>query len=550
MASDERIKVIFHRVYVKDDADTFGSGEFYFQASVDDISVGNPNTIYNAVEHRWIDLPEREWSRVVNVRRESEVMVRFQGKDEDVTFDDDLGTITHRLRRPWRQRRYRHSTQYYILEWSVELAVDGRFGRHAPNAVFACRARRGAGVCTTVSGARVVSRLEIHEVRPTPTTGLPPRPTFPAGTGPAVTNGGNTNVRPSDPINIIPNPAVIPVLAPAAANNQTAARIEFTYYRPNTLGFTDNDRRLVWSAVSLSGGGAVRFVGKPHGLKVLVYGTHAGAVRLEVRFRGALLATYRALVMPVKQIPCRFNILNGPSRRSTPRSTPGDIVNHLAIANRFLRQVALQLTLDTNPMRHNGARATGTPGIFRIRVRAGRTRNIGVTGFARATRLNYRHNVMNFAYIHSDSQGNLGAATDYPASNAGASITDTGTPSTSWISPTGVPPDAASGNVVMSLLAARQRSHHPHLFAMYVTDANGDPSVLAAQQTYAGTIAHELGHILNLPHRVDKGGSPFNDGLNYPPGENLMHWNNPTTLAQDLDIIQALAIHQSPLVPP
>ncbi len=550
MPADERIKVTFHRVYVKNDADTFGSGEFYFQASVDGISVGNPNAIYNAVEHHWIDLPDRDWSSIVNVRRESEVAVRFQGKDEDVTFDDDLGTITHQLRPPWRQRRYRHATRYYVLEWSVELAVDGRFGRHSPNTVFACRARRGAGVCTTVSGARVVSRLEIHPVRPSPTTGLPARPRFPRGTGPAVTNGGNTNVRPADPINIVPNPAVIPVLTVAQANNQTAARIEFTYYRPNTLAFTNNDRRLVWSAVSVAGGGAVRFVGQPRGLKVLVYGTHAGEVRLEVRFRGAVLATYRALVLPVKQIPCRFNILNGPHRSSTPRSTPADIVNHLAIANRFLRQAGIELILDTDLSRHNHARATGIPGIFRIRVPAGRTRNIGTTGFARATRLNYRHNVMNFAYIHSDRSGNLGAATDYPASGAGASITDSGTPSVSWISPTGVPPDAAAGTVTMNLLLARQRPHHPHLFSMYVTNANGNPSVLAAQQTYAGTIAHEFGHILNLPHRVDTGGSPFNDGLNYPRNENLMHWNNPTTLAQDLDIIQARAIHQSPLLPP
>lgn len=32
---DERIKVIFNRVFVKNDADWFGSGEFYFIATVD-----------------------------------------------------------------------------------------------------------------------------------------------------------------------------------------------------------------------------------------------------------------------------------------------------------------------------------------------------------------------------------------------------------------------------------------------------------------------------------------------------------------------------------
>jgi hypothetical protein len=29
-----------------------------------------------------------------------------------------------------------------------------------------------------------------------------------------------------------------------------------------------------------------------------------------------------------------------------------------------------------------------------------------------------------------------------------------------------------------------------------------------------------------------------------------MHWNNPTTIAQNFDIIQAKAVRRSPLVPP
>jgi hypothetical protein len=97
---------------------------------------------------------------------------------------------------------------------------------------------------------------------------------------------------------------------------------------------------------------------------------------------------------------------------------------------------------------------------------------------------------------------------------------------------------------------------------MYVTDAHGDPTQAAVQQNIANTIVHEFCHILNLGHRVE-GAAPvtpanptglvangiFFDGLNHPPGENLMHFNNPGTIAQDLDIVQAKGARKSPLIP-
>ena len=267
----------------------------------------------------------------------------------------------------------------------------------------------------------------------------------------------------------------------------------------------------------ITAGAAVSFVGQPRGLKVLVHGTSPGEVRLEVRFRGALFATYRALVLPIKNITCRFNILNGPTAASQPRSTPADVQNHLTIANRYLRQMALQLSLDTDATRTNGATATAIPGIFRIRVSRGTTFQAANTNVA--TRLNFRANVMNFAYIHSDNakaadgvtpQSNLGAATDFPnsgiapaAAGGRPTLTDNGTPSDSWALPSGVLPDAAAASVTLTLIRARQRTGFPTLFAMYITDAHGDPTIAANQQNYANTIVHELGHILNLGHRVE-----------------------------------------------
>lgn len=572
MPADERIKVIFKRVYVRNDADVFGVGEFYFTASVDSQAVGDRSRVFRAVERQNIILPAARWSIVVNVRNKASLLVSFRGDDDDPVRDDFLGQIRHTLRRPYRQRTFRHSTRYFVLDWEVQLVVAGRFGRHPADAVFATRQHVGSVTATTVSGRQIRTRLEIHPVRPTPSpppaTALPVRPAFPAGAPAAATNTAAATIRPNDPINSVPNPSVIPVLSPPTAqpmgphslqgldqaywaNARNCAKIEYSWYRPNSLAFTDDDARLEWTAVAVSGGATVAFLGPARGRRVMVYGTRAGEVRLEVRFQGALIATYRALVQSVKLVPCRFTIWNGRTR--WPRATPAQVQTHLQIANRFLRQMGVELRLDSNNTPRHGAVRTNIAGIFRMqRCSRRHTFRISLSGFAFATRRNFRNNVMNFAYIHSDRGGGLGGADDYPASNAGGSITDSGSPSTSWIRPTGVGigADATTGTTTMTLLAARRRAGaaFASLVSMYVTDANGDPGVLASQQSYAGTIAHEFGHNLNLGHRVDTPGTGFADGLTHPPNENVMHWNNPTTLAQDFDIIQARAVHQSPIV--
>jgi hypothetical protein len=116
--------------------------------------------------------------------------------------------------------------------------------------------------------------------------------------------------------------------------------------------------------------------------------------------------------------------------------------------------------------------------------------------------------------------------------------------------PSGVEPEGAPGVKTMNLRPVMQAlkpdgtPRFPNLFAMYLTNANGNPA--ANQDVYANTLAHEFGHILNLAHRPQAGG----DGLALPLNENLMHPTNPPAQAQDLDTIQARAVHQSPLVPP
>jgi hypothetical protein len=548
--SDQKIRIAFTHVTVLKASDWIGSGDFYFIATIDGRSVGTRSVL--VTQHgRQFEFPQPQWSAEVDVAGKTSVKVTFHCKDWDIFVDDDLGSLEYTIRPPWKQAAYRSSNPYFVVEWEVRLLANGDYLFHPPHTIFTARQHAGAVNYTTVSGGSGRLRGEIHPVCPVPPAAShPPRPVMPAGTAAPWIGGAAAAVTTASPINVITNPAYIPILAAADASATTAAILELSYYQPGTLSFADNDERLTWTVVPLTAGAAVAFVGPARGRKVLVYGTAAGEVRLEVRMRGALVTSYRALVGRIKQIPCRFNILNGPNAASQPRSTPADVQAHLTITNRFLRPAGIELVLDTNPARTNNAAATTIPGIFRIKVSAGTTRNIPGAGFQAALRLNYRPGVMNFAYIHSDAGGNLGAASDYPASGAGASITDSGTPSSSWNIPSGVPPDGGAAAVTMTLLAARQRPGHPNLFAMHVNDANGNPASPVDRLIYANTIAHELGHILNLPHRVDNPLSPFNDGINFPPNENMMHFNNPGTIAQDFDLVQVRAIHRSPLVPP
>jgi hypothetical protein len=260
----------------------------------------------------------------------------------------------------------------------------------------------------------------------------------------------------------------------------------------------------------------------------------------------------------------------------------------VAVANLFLRQIGLELTRDTNHSVNNGARIARDggniiDGVFRISVAQGWTRGINGNACDRAVRLNYRNApagqppVLNFAYVHSDANNGYGAACYYPDSKlavglavgARPTIQDNGSPSSSWATSTnstnvtggsGVPPDAAAGTATMTLISRRRPTNHARLFGMYVAGDCGDATNPANDQVYGLVIAHELGHMLNLGHRVERpdaadpsgfiAGGIFVDGLTYPDPENVMRWGIAANVNQDFDILQALAVWESPIVNP
>jgi hypothetical protein len=225
--SVERIKVVFKQLYVRDDSDWWGSGEFYFIANVDGSRVGDSDRnrqIFEAVEGRAITLPQDRWSAEVDVRNKSEVRISFHVMEDDIFSDDDVGTVNYVLRPPWRQRRLQSRNRFFILYWQVQVPVRGRFGWHGPLEVAACRQRGSDTTCTTVTGNTVRHRIEICPVNPLLADNqLPSRPLFPAGTQGWDGEGTYFYLNPQNPINIFPNPPVIPILSRAQEN--TAAKI-------------------------------------------------------------------------------------------------------------------------------------------------------------------------------------------------------------------------------------------------------------------------------------------------------------------------------------
>src|SRR5262249_13741690 len=119
------------------------------------------------------------------------------------------------------------------------------------------------------------------------------------------------------PLNVVPNPSVIPVIAQGAVTASNAARLEITYYHPATHAFTGTDARLEWTATSTDGA-SVRFYdggankAKGFGTKVMAYGVTEGEVTFEIRYvhggLSMLVAKYRALVRRVGKVKYRATI--------------------------------------------------------------------------------------------------------------------------------------------------------------------------------------------------------------------------------------------------
>jgi hypothetical protein len=484
------LKVIFDGIYVKTLPEKSGSVEAHIKGKVHNTTfpIGAEKLVAKAVKGETIVLPEAKWAFEVDVSALDAFDVSFAVTEHrTIRSDVDLGGATRTLRYPFTMGAFVLENQYFRINCRAQPKVRGEVTAKRWEA-FLVRQVGQAVLATSVGGQDIRYRFEICPVIPAlddDQMALRKRLTILSNsltTRPVYNGFGPGRIAPDAPINVIPNPSVIPIIPAEQAGRNNAARIEVTYYvqEPGVL-LDDDDKRLKWTAVSVDGGEAC-FVGggddaTGYGLKVYLRGKSEGEVRLELRYKPVeseqfvLVATYRALVKPIRYIPYRATILY--STRSfdgvrVPQSLPAHVEKHVAVANRILRQAGVELAADPDRTATDGAVATVKPGIFELDIgeKFGLIHNVpeGVVngiavGHPPAGEMNAKPNVLNLVYVHTfDNLGTKGVATDFPDSTQGGeTFTESGSPSSSWQAPSGVWPDADAGDCTLNFLRGNQR---------------------------------------------------------------------------------------------
>ena len=203
-----------------------------------------------------------------------------------------------------------------------------------------------------------------------------------------------------------------------------------------------------------------------------------------------------------------------------------------------------------------------------------------------ASRLNFRPGIVHAVYVRSTTTGRA-AATDIQGVDGKPYEMD-GKPTSSWVVPSGVPPDKNPKKKLKlktfkstNRLKHKAPGDHAYIKARHKADATFSKSdmeklyaaVLPSDWTWNGTgtdpnagvnVAHELGHALGLEHRGsgDAVHPPLsNDHINspdvkgkmrgHPWNENVMTYGYGGAMAaapraQDFDIIQVPILRKHP----
>jgi hypothetical protein len=580
--------------------------DWYFQGSVKrlpsskTVFVGDPDEgieMLRGATHRFSG-----WEIPVKIQpKDTSIEIRLSGTREQPTMDVianivttervSIGDVKATLNVPihhgynlWMVSSEGTYSALIIVEVTKDTAT-------APGKISTVVAHQGASAYNTVHDGMQDMMVHICPVIPVPSSTVLPEPAkgvkdfaefkedlsiFPGATKP----------------NDLVNPALIPALSLSHRDfGSLCARIRITRYRPWNLDLN----RLIWKAVTdnvrfFDGGGDKKEI--RGGQEIKAYGVLKGKAddaecRIEVRWDEPgqpLLAVYRALVGPPKYLHYRANIIKHKpgffsflSKKIPDPTVTFDAVRKRLLYNNVLMwQAGIMLVPDPDTTAYNEA-VWMDKGIFVVYTSKNQTFNMDPDDDDDdyyPTILNQRADILNICYIHShhshSGDNPSGLARDRFQSPASKIEELGGSPSTSWVFPTGVYPDAAGGIVKMKTMGPN-RKRRPKWQKSVAGDGQIDKvcglAIVdeAAVIPNANTEAHEIGHVLGLVHR----GSgeykerdmahmrPSKDGVNHMAGpnkgkghpweENIMSYSG-YYKAQDFDLIQTKVMRRHPLV--
>jgi hypothetical protein len=568
--------------------DRRGGGEWRFGASVKRLpsnkteSFGDPNKEFEARRNDVIKLDA--WKLPFKIDPDDKkIEITLSGADSAGFSVRDLGKVVVTLNTPI-LHGYDLSLQSSkgLFQAKIFVTVTKDTGMKPGEITTIASYQRGKTYNTVHDGMQ--RRLvHIHPVIPVPwATGIPQSPMgvrFLSGSDPEklhIEAGAKK-------LNALVNPALIPVIGPShPAFVNLCARIHVTHYRPKNLDLT----KLVWKAATdnirfFDGGGGKTEVKGVASREVKAYGVLKGVNdemgMIEVRWDEPgqpLLAVYRAWVGRPKYLHYRANIIMCKNADEVniknPTVMPAQVQKQMDFNAVLMWQSGIRLFPDPDETPYQNAKKKGKA-IYEVELDANQTYNMNPSASDAnyyPTILNQRAGVLNISYIRSHSGGDpSGLARDRMLSAASKTESLSGNPSTSWVFPTGVYPDAAGKTIKMETMGpSTQRADTQKGVG---GDRNLDKvcgltiSNWAAVIDDANTVAHEAGHVLGLHHRgsggydAAAGMKPSRDKVNHLAGsnagnghpwdENIMSYSG-YDRAQDFDLIQTKTLRRHGLM--
>ncbi|MFA6147118.1 MAG: peptidoglycan-binding protein [bacterium] len=545
---------------------------------------GDPAKVFEALYNKIITLDN--WSLEVKIDpADKQLQVEMSGMDAAGFASRDLGKVSVTLNTPI-LHGYDLSLRSTTGLFQAKVLVTITKGTaKEPGGITTISSPQGGTTYNTIFDGMQLRLVHICPVIPVPwATGIPPYPVAVSsleGTDPEALHIAAGETKP----NALVNPALIPVIGPSDPEfSDLCARIHITHYRPKNLDL----KKLIWKATTgnirfFDGGGGKTEVKGVNAREVKAYGVLNGKDdelgTIEVRWDEPgqpLLAVFRAWVGLVKELYYRANIIKcktaniGGVAVQNPTVDPAKIQDRFDYNSVLMWQSGIRLIPDPDATCYNGAVKKET-GIFEVSIDANQTFNMNPSasdGNYYPTILNQREGVLNICYIHSHSGNNpSGLARDRMLSAASKTETQDGSPSTSWVRPTGVYPDGDGISVEMMTMGPSTRRADGQ--KPLAGDQNLDKvcglaiADWAAKIANANTEAHEAGHVIGLHHRgsggydaaagmkpsVDKvnhAAGP-NSGKGHPWDENIMSYSA-YDRAQDFDLIQTKVIRRHPLL--